>query len=94
MITNRCQELQEQQPVKTNESLKTKVPCIYYSRLGFFLKQQSNTLAPHHSIDHKIKLIQDNNLKSYYLNKHLVEELEVIRDYLSINLTKSFIVSS
>jgi hypothetical protein len=94
MITDRYQELQEQQPVETDESLKTKVPCIYYSRLGFFSKQQSDILALYRSINHKIELIQDNSLKSCYLNKYSVEKLEAIRDYLSTNLTKGFIVSS
>jgi hypothetical protein len=92
MIIDRRQELQEQQPVKTDESLKTKVPCIYYNRLGFFSKQQSDTLASHYNIDHKIELIQDNSLKSCHLNKHSVKKLETMYDYLFANLTKSFIV--
>ena len=94
MIADCCQELQEQQPIETDKSLKAKVPYTYYSRLGFFSKQQSDTLALHCSIDHKIKLIQDNSLKSCHLNKHLVKELEAMRDYLSANLAKGFIVSS
>jgi hypothetical protein len=48
----------------------------------------------YYSIDYKIEFIQDNSLKSCYLNKYSVEELEAIRDYLSINLAKGFIVSS
>jgi hypothetical protein len=46
------------------------------------------------NINHKIKLIQDNSLKSYYLNKYSVEELEAIHDYLFANLAKDFIISS
>ena len=94
IIADRKQELQEQQPAKTDESLKAKVPPYLHYCLDFFSKQQSNTLALHRSIDHKIELVQDNNLGFCYLNKHSLEELEAMRDYLSANLAKGFIISS
>ena len=57
MIADHKQELQEQQPTKTDESLKAKVsPYLHYC-LDFFSKQQLNTLALHRSIDYKIELV-------------------------------------
>jgi hypothetical protein len=95
MITDRQQD-QEHQPadLEPEESLKDKVPSAYHSRLAFFSKRESDTLAPHRSIDHKIELTEDNTLGFCHLNKHLVEELKTMRDYLTANLGKGFVVSS
>jgi hypothetical protein len=95
MITDRQQD-QEHQPVDLGpeESLKDKVPSAYYSRLAFFLKRESDTLALHCSIDYKIELTEDNTLGFCHLNKHLVKELKTIQDYLTANLGKGFVVSS
>jgi hypothetical protein len=91
MITDRQEE---QQPTEPEESLKDKVPSAYYSRLVFFSKQESDTLAPYRSIDYKIELTDKNTLGFYYLNKYSIEELETIREYLRVNLDKGFIISS
>jgi predicted aspartyl protease len=85
---------QEQQPVEPEEFLEDKVPSTYHSRLAFFSKQKSDTLAPHRSIDHKIELTGDNTLGFCHLNKHSIEELETMRDYLTANLQKGFVVTS
>ena len=47
MIADRKQELQEQQPAETDESLKAKVPPYLHYCLDFFSKQQLDTLALH-----------------------------------------------
>jgi hypothetical protein len=70
------------------------VPRFLHYRLDFFSKKQSDTLPPHRSIDHKIELTDDNTLGFSHLNKHSLEELTAIRDYLTENLAKGFVVSS
>ena len=62
--------------------------------MAFFSKQESDTLAPHRIIDHKIELTGDHTLGFCHLNKHSVEELETMRDYLTANLGKGFVVNS
>ena len=60
---------------KTNKYLRQKIPPTLHSYLDFFLKKESDTLAPHRAIDHKIKLIEENTLSFCHLNKHLLKEL-------------------
>ena len=95
MIEDRAQELDPQTLVDLSiESLKQKVPTFLYEYLDVFSKEQSDTLPPHCSIDHKIELTEDNNLGFSHLNKHSLEELMAIQEYLIDNLLKGFIVSS
>jgi hypothetical protein len=70
------------------------VPRFLHYCLDFFSKEQSDTLPLYCSIDHKIKLIDDNTLGFSHLNKHSLEELTAIRDYLTKNLAKGFVISS
>jgi hypothetical protein len=70
------------------------VPRFLYYCLDFFLKKQLDTLLPHYSINYKIKLIDGNTLGFSHLNKHSLEELTAIQDYLTDNLAKGFVVSS
>ena len=86
------QDPQEQDP--SVEALRQRVPAFLHDCLDFFSKEQSNTLPPHRSIDHKIELTEANTLGFCHLNKHSLEELTAIRDYLTDNLAKGFIVSS
>ena len=79
---------------EAEESLKQKIPPALYDYLDFFLKKELDTLVLHRAIDYKIKLIKENTLSFYYLNKHSLEELESMREYLSSNLTKGFVVLS
>jgi hypothetical protein len=44
--------------------------------------------------DYKIELTDDKNLGFSYLNKHSLEELTAMQEYLTDNLSKSFIVNS
>ena len=46
------------------------------------------------AIDHKIELTAENTLRFYYLNKHSLEELTTIREYLAANLAKGFVIPS
>ena len=74
--------------------MRQRVPAFLYDCLDFFSKEQSNTLPPYRSIDYKIELTEANTLGFCHLNKHSLKELTVIRDYLTDNLVKGFIVSS
>ena len=62
--------------------------------LDFWSKEQSDILALHCNADHKIELTDDKNLGFSYLNKHSLEELTAMREYLTDNLSKGFIVDS
>ena len=86
------QDLQEQD--LSVKALRQRVPAFLYDCLDFFSKEQSNTLLLYQSIDYKIELTEANTLGFCHLNKYLLEELTVIRDYLTDNLAKGFIVSS
>ena len=87
-------KMQERKPEETKESLKQKVPPTLHAYLDFFSKRESDTLAPHRTVDHKIELTTENTFRFYHLNKHLLEELTTIREYLATNLAKGFVVSS
>ena len=76
------------------EYLKQKIPPTLHSYLDFFSKKESDTLALHRAIDHKIELTKENTLGFCHLNKHLVKELAVMWEYLASNLAKNFVVSS
>jgi hypothetical protein len=62
--------------------------------LDFWSKEQSDILALHCNADYKIELTDDKNLGFSYLNKHSLEELTAMQEYLTDNLSKSFIVDS
>ena len=93
MIKDRRQDY-ELKLDKTEESLRQKVSPSLYVYLDFFLKRELDTLALHRVINYKIKLTKENTLSFYYLNKYLLKELESMREYLSSNLTKGFVVLS
>jgi hypothetical protein len=96
LIQDKTQEQNPQQDHATEdtESLKQTVPRFLHYCLDFFSKKQSDTLPPHRSIDHKIELTDGNTLGFSHLNKHSLEELTAMRDYLTDNLAKGFVVSS
>ena len=94
MIEDKISELHQPQIDESEESLKQKLPIFLHDCLDFFSKQQSDTLAPHRSIDHKIELTEENTLGFCHLRKHTLEELTSMREYLTNNLIKGFIISS
>ena len=94
MIEDRTQESLPPQD-QSIESLKQTVPPFLHYCLDFFSKEQSNILPLHRSIDHKIELMDDSkDLGFSHLNKHSLEELTAMRNYLTDSLAKGFIVSS
>jgi hypothetical protein len=62
--------------------------------LDFWSKEQLDTLAPYCNADYKIELTDNKNLGFSYLNKHSLEELIAMQEYLTDNLSKGFIVNS
>jgi hypothetical protein len=94
MIEDKILELHQPPTDESNESLKQKLPTFLHDSLDFFSKQQSDTLSPHRSTDHKIELTEENTLGFCHLRKHTLEELTAMREYLSASLIKGFIVLS
>ena len=84
----------EPKPDETDEYLRQKIPPALHSYLDFFLKKDLDTLAPYRAIDHKIELTEENTLGFCHLNKHSLEELSSMREYLASNLAKGFVISS
>jgi len=70
------------------------VPLFLHCYLDFWSKEQSDTLALYRNADYKIELTDDKHLGFSYLNKHSLEELTAMQEYLTDNLSKSFIVNS
>jgi hypothetical protein len=70
------------------------VPLFLHCYLDFWSKEQSDTLALHRNADYKIELTDDKYLGFSHLNKHSLEELTAMQEYLTDNLSKGFIVNS
>ena len=94
LVEDRRQELGATPNAQTEESLRERIPKAYHYLLDFWSKRESDILPPHHEGDHKIELTDENTLGFSHLNKHSLEELVAMRDYLASNLAKGFIVSS
>jgi len=93
MIKDKKQD-REPKPDKTDEYLRQKIPPALYSYLDFFSKKDLDTLAPHRASDHKIERTEEDTLGFCHLNKHSLEELLSMREYLASNLAKGFMISS
>jgi hypothetical protein len=94
MIEDRYQELAASPDPQEKKSLEEAIPKAFHYILEFWSKRQSDILPPHHEGDHKIELTDENTLGFSHLNKHSLEELEAMRDYLASNLAKGFIIPS
>jgi transposase InsO family protein len=94
LVEDRRQELGATPNAQTEESLRERIPKAYHYLLDFWSKRESDILPLHHEGDHKIELTDENTLGFSHLNKHSLEELVAMRDYLASNLAKGFIVSS
>jgi hypothetical protein len=90
MVEDRRQELGAGPDVQTEESLRGKVPKAFHYLLDFWSKWESDILPLHQEGDHKIELTDENTLGFSHLNKHSLEELVAMRDYLASNLAKGF----
>jgi hypothetical protein len=95
MIEDRRQELESPPNVEDEMTLKQKIPQYLHGHLDFWSKRESDTLPPHRDIDHRIELTEPtSDLGFCHLNKHSLEELTSMREYLAQNLAKGFVVSS
>ena len=94
MIEDRRQDLVADPNPETEEKLRQRVPQAYHDSLDFWSKKESDTLPPHRKADHRIELTEDNTLGFSHLNKHSIEELTAMREYLASNLAKGFITLS
>jgi hypothetical protein len=70
------------------------VPLFLHCYLDFWSKEQLDILALHCNADYKIELTDNKNLEFSYLNKHFLEKLTAMQEYLTNNLSKGFIVNS
>lgn len=72
-----------------------RVPKVYHDLIKTFSKKESDKLPPHREYDHKIKLTEEvNSLKYHPLYHMTVEELKVLKDWITENLDKGFIEHS
>lgn len=86
-----------QDQAELRERLRQAVPKIYHDFLDVFSKAQSDALPPHRDVNHRIDL-QDGKspeeLGHSPLYKMSLDELEVVRQYITENLQKGFIEPS
>jgi hypothetical protein len=63
--------------------------------MNVFSKSQSNELPPHQLSDHKIELLPDATpLKAHFLYNMSTEQLVALKEYLTKNLRKEWIIFS
>ena len=91
MIEDQRQELEASPDPDLEDSLRDQVPEAYHYLLDFWSKRESDILPPHQEVDHKIELTEANTLGFSHLNRHSLEELVAMREYLASNLAKGFI---
>jgi hypothetical protein len=79
-----------------NTEIEPSILDKYIDYTYIFSKQESDILPPYRQYDHKIELKNNNvsTLKYSPLYKISVEELEIVKEYLTNNLTKGFIKPS
>jgi hypothetical protein len=92
--TDRYAAIQSILSIDTKAELS--IPDKYRDYTYIFSKKESDLLPPYRLYDHKIELESDGekSLKYSPLYKILVEELEIVKKYLTDNLSKGFIEPS
>jgi hypothetical protein len=79
----------------TREQILAKVPFNYADFMNVFSKSQSDELPPHRPLDYKIELLPDAILlRAHPLYSISTEQLVALKEYLTENLRKEWIVSS
>jgi hypothetical protein len=72
-----------------------KLPPNYADFVDVFSKSQSDELPPYRSSDHKIELLPNATpLKAHPLYSMFTEQLVALKEYLTENLRKEWIISS
>jgi hypothetical protein len=79
----------------TRKQILAKLPFNYADFVDVFSKSQNDELPPYRSSDHKIELLPDAiSLRAYSLYSISTEQLVVLKEYLTENLRKKWIVSN
>jgi hypothetical protein len=96
MLLNRAIENAFQLKNKaTRKQILAKLSFNYADFVDVFSKSQSNELPPHRPSDHKIELLPDATpLRAHPLYSMSAEQLVALKEYLTENLQKKWIVSN
>jgi hypothetical protein len=79
----------------TREQILAKLPFNYADFMDVFSKNQSDELPPYRSSDHKIELLPDATpLRAHPLYSMSTEQLVALKEYLTENLRKKWIIPS
>jgi hypothetical protein len=77
------------------EQILAKFPPNYADFVDVFSKSQNDELPSHRSSDHKIELLPDATpLRAYSLYSMSTEQLVALKEYLTENLRKKWIIPS
>jgi hypothetical protein len=92
--TDRCTVIQSILSMETE--IEPSIPDKYMDYTYVFSKKESDLLPPYRLYDYKIELESDSekSLKYSPLYKISIEELEIVKEYLTDNLSKGFIEPS
>jgi hypothetical protein len=79
----------------TCKQILAKLPPNYADFVNVFSKSQSDELPPHQPLDHKIELLPNATpLRAHPLYSISTEQLVALKEYLTENLRKKWIVPS
>jgi hypothetical protein len=79
----------------TREQILAKLPLNYADFVDVFSKSQNNELPPHRPSNHKIELLPDATpLRAHPLYSMSTEQLVALKEYLTENLRKKWIIPS
>jgi hypothetical protein len=79
----------------TRKQILAKLPPNYADFVNVFSKSQNDELPSHQSLNHKIELLPDATpLKAHPLYSMSTEQLVALKEYLTENLRKEWIISS
>jgi hypothetical protein len=79
----------------TREQILAKLPPNYADFVDVFSKNQNDELPPYRPSDHKIELLPDAiPLRAHPLYSMSIEQLVALKEYLTENLRKEWIVPS
>jgi hypothetical protein len=79
----------------TRKQILAKLPLNYADFVNVFSKSQNNELLPYRPLDHKIELLPNATpLRAHPLYSMSTEQLVALKEYLTENLRKKWIIPS
>jgi hypothetical protein len=79
----------------TRKQILAKFPFNYADFVDVFSKSQNDKLPPYRPLDHKIELLPNATpLKAHPLYSIFTEQLVALKEYLTENLRKKWIISN